>query len=238
MNSNFDLVVFDWDGTLMDSEAHIVACLAIALRDVGQPRTDPRALRQVIGLGLREAMMALLPEAPASTVQDAVEAYRRNFLTPHPTPSELFPGVVETLDTLRAGGLRLAVATGKSRRGLDKVLDDTALRSYFDATRCADETRSKPDPLMLRELLDELDVEAGRALMVGDTEFDLEMAAALDMPSIGVGYGVHDRACLLRHAPLTILEDIRELVDWLRQARPVPSDRAKNRFHNNQQVSA
>ncbi|MGF1547185.1 MAG: HAD-IA family hydrolase [Thiotrichales bacterium] len=215
MNLKFDLLVFDWDGTLMDSESHIVACLALALREVGLPPRDTRSLRQVIGLGLREAMLALLPEAPASTVQEAVDAYRRHFLSSQPTPSELFPGVLETLDTLRAAGFRMAVATGKSRRGLDKVLDETALHPYFEATRCADETRSKPDPLMLRELLDELAVDAGRALMIGDTEFDLAMAAAMAMPRIGVGYGVHERDRLLRHAPLAILEDIRELVAWL-----------------------
>ncbi len=216
MHKAFDVIVFDWDGTLMDSEAHIVECLALALEAVGREPGPASELRQVIGLGLGEAIAALLPGEGEAVREAAVRAYREHFLSPRPSPSELFPGVVETLDALSEHGYTLAIATGKSRRGLQKVLRETGLEGRFAATRCADETRSKPDPLMLHQLLAELDVPPGRALMVGDTEFDLLMARQAGVPGVGVSYGVHAAERLHAHRPLAILDDIRELPPWLR----------------------
>jgi phosphoglycolate phosphatase len=211
----FDLLIFDWDGTLMDSEAHIVACLEVAMREVGVVPRPANELKQVIGLGLYEALAALMPEEEAALHQQATEAYRRFFLSGDATPSELFPGVEVVLQQLLEEGFQLAVATGKSRRGLDKVMRQTQLASLFSLSRCADETFSKPHPQMLEEILTDLDVPAHRALMIGDTEFDLQMAANIGMPSLAVNYGVHSVERLQRHKPLTILDRFEELPEWL-----------------------
>jgi phosphoglycolate phosphatase len=211
----FDVLIFDWDGTLMDSEAHIVACLEVAMREVGVEPRPADELKQVIGLGLYEALAALMPEESATLHQQATEAYRRFFLSGDATPSELFPGVEAALQQLFEEGFQLAIATGKSRRGLDKVMRQTQLASLFSLSRCADETFSKPHPQMLEEILTNLDVSAHRALMVGDTEFDLQMAANIGMPSLGVNYGVHSVERLQRHKPLAILDQFGELPEWL-----------------------
>ena len=211
----FDVLIFDWDGTLMDSEAHIVACLEVAMREVGVEPRPADELKQVIGLGLYEALAALMPEESATLHQQATEAYRRFFLSGDATPSELFPGVEAALQQLFEEGFQLAIATGKSRRGLDKVMRQTQLASLFSLSRCADETFSKPHPQMLEEILTNLDVSAHRALMVGDTEFDLQMAANIGMPSLAVNYGVHSVERLKRHKPLAILDQFGELPEWL-----------------------
>jgi len=211
----FDVLIFDWDGTLMDSEAHIVACLEVAMREVGVEPRPADELKQVIGLGLYEALAALMPEESATLHQQATEAYRRFFLSGDATPSELFPGVEAALQQLFEEGFQLAIATGKSRRGLDKVMRQTQLASLFSLSRCADETFSKPHPQMLEEILTNLDVPAHRALMVGDTEFDLQMAANIGMPSLAVNYGVHSVERLKRHKPLAILDQFGELPEWL-----------------------
>ncbi len=211
----FDVLIFDWDGTLMDSEAHIVSCLAVAMREVGVEPHPADELKQVIGLGLYEALAALMPEEDASVHQQATEAYRRFFLSGDATPSELFPGVESTLQQLHREGFQLAVATGKSRRGLDKVMRQTQMESLFSITRCADESFSKPHPQMLEEILTDLDTAADRALMIGDTEFDLQMAANIGMPSLAVSYGVHDVERLLTHKPLAILDHMGDLPEWL-----------------------
>jgi phosphoglycolate phosphatase len=211
----FDVLIFDWDGTLMDSEAHIVACLEVAMREVGVAVRPPDELKQVIGLGLYEALAALMPEENASVHQQASEAFRRFFLAGDATPSELFPGVESTLQQLQREGFQLAVATGKSRRGLDKVLRQTQMESLFGITRCADETFSKPHPQMLEEILTDFDTLAHRALMIGDTDFDLQMAANIGMPSLAVSYGVHDIERLTPHKPLAILDRMEDLPKWL-----------------------
>jgi phosphoglycolate phosphatase len=214
----FDLLIFDWDGTLMDSETHIVACLEVAMREVGVEPRPADELKQVIGLGLYEALAALMPEKEAALHQQATEAYRRFFIYGDATPSELFPGVEVVLQQLLEEGFQLAIATGKSRRGLDKVMRQTQLASLFSLSRCADETFSKPHPQMLKEILTDLDVPAHRALMIGDTEFDLQMAANIGMPSLAVNYGVHSVERLQRHKPLTILDRFEELPGWLRRS--------------------
>lgn len=212
---HYDLLIFDWDGTLMDSEAHIVSSLAKSLDTVGAQELPGTALRQVIGLGLNEAMKQLLPDAGKETIEQAADAYRGHFFAKDSPSSSLFPGVVVVLESLAEAGFLLAVATGKSRRGLDKVLVETGLGDYFAVTRCASETFSKPHPLMLEEILVDLDTPASRAIMIGDTEFDLQMARNIQMPSIGVSYGVHEVEQLLPHEPMAILDSIRELLPWI-----------------------
>ncbi|RUM94774.1 MAG: HAD family hydrolase [Thiothrix sp.] len=211
----FDVLIFDWDGTLMDSEAHIITCLEVAMREVGVKPGPAEELKQVIGLGLFEALAALMPEEDAAVHQQATEAYRGFFLAGDATPSELFPGVESTLQQLHHEGFVLAVATGKSRRGLEKVMRQTQLDVLFSISRCADESFSKPHPKMLEEILTDLDTSAQRALMVGDTEFDLQMAANIGMPSLAVSYGVHDIERLQAHKPLAIIDHMEDLPEWL-----------------------
>ncbi len=215
MTRSFDLIVFDWDGTLMDSEARIVACIRAASADLGLEQCQTEAIRNIIGLGLREAIDTLYPGADEALHQGMVERYRYHFLTADPTPSELFAGAADTVRHLHETGYLLAVATGKSRKGLDKVLTETGLGMYFHSTRCADETFSKPHPQMLHEIMDELGVEAQMTLMIGDTEYDMQMAANARAAALAVSYGVHVPERLLKHEPLGCIDDISELRLWL-----------------------
>ena len=211
----YELLIFDWDGTLMDSEAHIVECLEKAMEVVALEPLPGAQLRQVIGLGLEEAISGIMPSASSAVQQQAVTAFREYFLSPHPIPSKLFPGVEEVLEKLSNQGYAMAVATGKSRRGLDKVLQQTGLGRYFPVSRCADETFSKPHPMMLEEILVDMDTAADRALMIGDTEFDLLMAANAGVPAVGMSYGVHAVERLQSASPLEILHQISDLPEWL-----------------------
>jgi len=211
----FELLVFDWDGTLMDSEARIVACLQGAIADLELPARDVAALRNIIGLGLAEAIETLFPGSDAATRQAVVERYRHHFLVADPTPSALFEGAAEVLHGLAAQGYLLAVATGKGRRGLDKVLAETGLGPLFHATRCADETFSKPHPQMLLELMEHLGADPQATLMIGDTEYDMEMARNARTHALAVSYGVHHPERLLRHQPLGCLDRIGDLPVWL-----------------------
>lgn len=215
----FKLVVLDWDGTLMDSADRIVSSVNAALEDMRMAPLPDGQIRNIIGLGLREAVEALLPGRPESLYERFIDHYREHFLVADPTPMPLFEGVPETLEHLLSAGYLLAVATGKSRRGLDRVLRDSGLHAYFVATRCADETRSKPHPQMLLELMSETGAAPEETLMVGDSVYDLEMALNAGVARIGVGYGVHGCPRLLPFAPLTCLNRISDLVDWLPAAR-------------------
>jgi len=208
------LIVFDWDGTLMDSEAHIVACMQAAIADLSLEARNDEQVKNIIGLGLHEAVAGLYPEADAILVRSIADAYRTHWLgSDH--QSTLFPGVEETLQLLKQEGFRMAVATGKGRSGLDKVLRETGLSPMFDATRCSDETRSKPHPLMLEQIMQELRFSPAQTLMIGDTEYDMEMASNAGAHAVAVAYGVHACPRLQRHAPLTCLDQITELGDWL-----------------------
>jgi len=218
----FELLVFDWDGTLMDSEARIVACLQGAIGDLGLPRKEVADLRNIIGLGLAEAIERLFPGSDAATRQALVERYRHHFLVADPTPSALFEGAREVLHDLAEQGYLLAVATGKGRRGLDKVLEETGLGPLFHATRCADETFSKPHPQMLLELMDHLGAAPQATLMIGDTEYDMEMARNARTHALAVSYGVHHPERLLKHGPLGCLHRIGELPEWLRENETAP----------------
>lgn len=214
MAKPFKLIVFDWDGTLMDSVAKITACLRAAALDCRLPDPGEAAARDIIGLGLREAFVALFPDADIGALDALTARYRQHYLHDDRTEMTLFAGVPAGLADLRARGYRLAIATGKARRGLDHVLKLTQTAEFFCATRCADEARSKPHPQMLQDLLRMTDTHAADALMIGDTCYDMEMAASAGVARLGVTYGVHPRPRLLPHAPLACVDDFHELCRW------------------------
>jgi len=213
---NYQLIVFDWDGTLMDSEAKIVSCMHAAIADMGfEPRTNDQ-VRNIIGLGFKEALTVLYPDKPEHYDQ-FVEQYRKYFLDENSQSSPLFSYVSELLELLDKHSYFMAVATGKGRKGLDKVLKETNLQHYFHVTRCADETFSKPNPQMLNEIMSFVGVEADQTLMVGDTEYDLNMANNAGCDAIGIAHGVHDVERLEQCNPIEILQDIKQLYYWVEQ---------------------
>ncbi len=216
MPKQFDLLVFDWDGTLMDSAATIVASIQAASRDIGVDEPSEEAARHIIGLGLNEAIAALFPELGQPDYARLAERYRYHFMG-QDAEIPLFAGARETIRELHEAGFLLAVATGKGRRGLDRVLDNTGLRPWFHATRCADESFSKPHPHMLLELMERLGASADKTLMIGDTSHDLQMAANAGVPSVGVSYGAHPREGLLGFSPLACADSFSELRQWLRE---------------------
>ncbi|WP_046079731.1 HAD family hydrolase [Halomonas sp. HG01] len=212
----YRLMIFDWDGTLMDSLARIVACMQAASRDVGWGELSEEAVRDIIGLGLPEAIAKLCPGIGPEQAEALRQRYAYHFVEGDVTPMAFYPGVVEGLARLRADdGSRLAVATGKSRRGLDRIFRESDCGHWFHASRTADETLSKPHPRMLQELLDELGVPVEEAVMVGDTEYDLEMARALGMDRVAVTYGVHAPERLAASRPVYTAEAFPALIDWL-----------------------
>jgi phosphoglycolate phosphatase len=213
MQKPFELLVFDWDGTLMDSEAHIVTSMQRAMMDAQLPEMAREKIRDIIGLGLREAIHRLLPNESDELHLRLVDRYRYHFFADD--PCEPFEGAESVLRQLSAQGYLMAVATGKGRHGLDRVLKSTGFGEYFIETRCADETCSKPDPQMLQEIMTVTGVNPDQTLMIGDTEYDLEMANAARTASLGVDYGVHSRERLLSCAPLGCLSSISELPEWL-----------------------
>lgn len=212
MSGRYDLVIFDWDGTVMDSTARIVECMHRAGADLALPVLDDEAVRGIIGLGLPEAIRALYPDVDDHGVGRMRDCYARHFVAAEREPSPLYPGALETLAALRDGGLRLAVATGKSRKGLDRVWTGSDLGHWFHASRCADESVSKPAPAMVEELLAELAVRPERAVVVGDTAFDLEMALAAGVDRIGVSYGAHPVERLSPFQPLAVIDALPELL--------------------------
>lgn len=213
--SQYRVVIFDWDGTLVDSLDHITASLAVAAEVCGLPQRSNHELRDIIGLGLVEALQKLYPGITTEKMARLRLAYGEHFFSAAASPHSLYKGIAEVLQALSAVRPVLAVATGKSRKGLDRALLTTGLGGHFKLTRCADETQSKPDPQMLREIMSELGVEASEALMIGDTVYDLEMAARIGMPSVGVTWGVHDAAALAVHNPVQIVDEVSELGAFL-----------------------
>lgn len=212
----YRLVIFDWDGTLMDSEARIVACMQAAARDVGWAALSREAVRDIIGLGLPEAIARLCPGIDAEQSEALRGRYSHHFVAADQSPMAFFPGVETGVARLREQvDVRLAVATGKSRRGLNRVFAANGSGEWFHASRTADETRSKPHPLMLEELLAETGIDVRDALMVGDTEYDLEMARAIGMDRAAVTYGVHARERLAVSAPAFTADAFPDLIDWL-----------------------
>jgi phosphoglycolate phosphatase len=210
----FDLLVFDWDGTLMDSAACIAGSLQSACEDLGYPVPSDRDARYIIGLNMSDAMAHVLPEVPASEYPRIAERYRHHFLRGD-ADTALFAGVAEMLRELRANGYRLAIATGKSRRGLDRALEATGVAAHFEATRCADEGHTKPDPGMLHCLLDTTGVGAEHALMIGDTTHDMAMAQAAGVARLAVTHGAHEMDELLRYEPLACVRDCAEMRAWI-----------------------
>ena len=210
----FDLVVFDWDGTLYDSTALITRCIQAACVDVGVPMPSNEQASYVIGMGLIDALQHAAPGLPRERYPELGARYRHHY-TARQHEVMFFDGTLAMLEALKTRGHLLAVATGKSRRGLDDALGTSALRGIFDATRTADETASKPDPRMLHELMNDLQIAPERTLMIGDTTHDLQLAANAGVASVGVSYGAHDHSAFAALAPLRIAHSMRELHDWL-----------------------
>lgn len=208
-------LIFDWDGTLADSIDNIVVAMQRAALDVDLPVRTPRQVRDIIGLALPEAVAVLYPDSEASYIQLIAEAYTDNYLTLEQQPSALFEGVYGALDALRSTGFHLAVATGKTRRGLDRMLATHGLQDYFDVTRCADETAGKPHPRMLEEILCELDVAAAQACMIGDSEFDIIMGHNAGVRPVAVTYGAMTEQQLLRCRPVHCVDTFEEFHGWV-----------------------
>ncbi len=212
----FDLIAFDWDGTLYDSTAIIVRCIQDAVRDVGGTVPSDQQAAWVIGMSLSQALAHAAPDVPPEKYNELGNRYRYHYLK-HQDDLSLFEGVMPMLQELRERGHLLAVATGKSRRGLDELLHTDALRGVFDASRTADETAGKPHPLMLQELMAEFGVPPERTLMIGDTTHDLQMALSAGCASVGVSYGAHEPASFEPLHPLFVAHNVRELHDGLVQ---------------------
>ena len=210
----FDLIVFDWDGTLMDSTSAIVKCIQAAARDLGLPIPRDDDASHVIGLGLHEAMQAVMPNIDPSFYPKMVERYRIHYLSKH-HELVLFEGVRDMLNEMSQAGYFLAVATGKSRVGLNRALNAVGLLSLFDATRCADETFSKPHPAMLQELTRELGQDLKRTVMIGDTTHDLLMASNAGAAGVAVQYGAHPVDQLHACKPMYSAATVGQLHQWL-----------------------
>ncbi len=215
MGKRYDLIVFDWDGTVMDSTTMIAGSIQAACRDLGLAVPGDEAARHVIGLGLSQALRYAVPDAPESMYEPLVARYRHHFMAQDQS-IPLFNGARETIAELHGAGYWLGVATGKSRMGLDRVLESTGLKKYFHATRTADRTLSKPNPAMLFELMDELSVSAERALMIGDTTHDVQMAQNAGVDVVAVGHGAHPPEQLQELNPLALVKDFAELSAWLK----------------------
>lgn len=213
---DYQLLIFDWDGTLVDSISRIVAAMHMAADSCALPRLDDATVKGIIGLALPEATRVLYPELDdAACAERFARRYSESYLTLETEPSALFPGVAEGLEAFRAQGYRLAVATGKSRHGLARVLEGRGWSDYFDITRCADETASKPHPLMLHEILAHFALAPEQALMVGDSCFDLQMAHNAGMESVAVGYGAQSLEILREQRPRLAIERFEQLAAWL-----------------------
>ena len=210
----FDLIAFDWDGTLFDSTMLIVRCIQAAARDIGVAPPSDAAAAYVIGLGLHDALQHAVPGLPPERYPELGLRYRHHYWASQ-DELVLFPGTLEMLQALKARHHLLTVATGKNRRGLNDALAHSQLHAMFDATRTADETASKPNPLMLQELMAEFGTAPERTLMIGDTTHDLQMAVNAGTPRVAVSYGAHEREAFGEHGPLFVAHSTAELHAWL-----------------------
>ena len=214
MTKRFELLVFDWDGTLFDSTGAIVRSIQASCRDVGLREPSDAQASHVIGLGLSEALRYAVPALTEQQLPLLVERYRYHYLS-FDQEIQLFSGAVEMVERLFAQGFQLAVATGKSRKGLDRAFANSGLGRFFSASRCADECFSKPHPQMLEELMEEFSVAKEKTLMIGDTTHDMQMAANAGVAGLAVSYGAHSAEVLNDLNPLGCLQDVRELDQWL-----------------------
>lgn len=216
----YRLVIFDWDGTLMNSEARIVDALQLAAKECGLPVLSAHESKQIIGLALDKAVLTLYPELAQDSARLVAmcEAYTQNFLEQSSVEMQPFDGAEALLFNLRQRGVKLAIATGKSRKGLNQVLLECGFGVYFDITRTPVESASKPDPMMLLQILEALAIPVEEAVMVGDTTFDMEMAQNCGMDRIALSHGVHQMALLAAYQPVAQLDSLHELNDWLSQA--------------------
>lgn len=220
----FPLVIFDWDGTLMDSVPKIVSCMQKMAKAANLPIPAESAVRDIIGLSLWVALERLFDCHEELEQQKLIAIYREFYLHTDGTPSPLFPNVVEVLSELSGSGLQLAVATGKARQGLERAWRETNTGEFFLASRCADEANSKPHPQMLNEILLQTGYRPDQAIMIGDSRYDLRMANAANMPSLGVSWGVHDHATLSLESPLDVITNIADLPRVLRQLEAMPAE--------------
>jgi phosphoglycolate phosphatase len=214
MVRKFDLLVFDWDGTLFDSTASIIRSIQAACRDLGLEEPSDRQAGHVIGLGLSEALSYVAPDLADERLPLLIDRYRHHYLSSD-QDIRLFDGVADMIEDLHASGYCLAVATGKSRKGLDRALASSGLGRFFFSSRCADECFSKPHPQMLAELMSEFGVEEARTLMIGDTTHDLQMAINAQVPGLAVSYGAHSSESLQSLNPLGCLGSVEGLRQWL-----------------------
>lgn len=213
----YQLVIFDWDGTLMNSEGRIVDAIKMAARECGLPVLADDVNKHIIGLSLDKAILGLYPDLDEAQVVRMAEAYTKSFLEDSAVNMVPFDGAEALLLNLKQQGLKLAIATGKSRKGLNQVLQDCGFGPYFDMTRTPVESASKPDPLMLQQILDELQVSVEHAVMIGDTTFDMEMAQNIGMDRVALSHGVHQMELLAEFAPVAQLDDLQQLNAWLMQ---------------------
>ena len=217
MANKYSLLIFDWDGTLADSAAMIVGAMQRAITALSLPPREDQQIRELIGLGLNEALGQLYPEMELPHLRGLLDSYRAQWLAEGAGEAPLFSGALDAVKNLYGDGHRIAIATGKSRAGLRRSLrHHAALQVMLSSSRCADETASKPNPLMLSELLEEEGLQPADALMIGDTEYDMEMARAIGMPCVGVTCGVHDAGRLRRSGAQVLIEGVDGLPAWLR----------------------
>lgn len=211
----YDLVIFDWDGTLVNSLQRIVDCMHLSAQDLQLPKLTDAEAQDIIGLGLGEAILTLYPQLDEEQLSAFKARYAHHYTQADAIPSSFYPGVPALMDALKDANVLLSVATGKSRRGLNRVMGALEVEPYFVSSRCADETASKPDPLMINELLAQHNLQPHQAVVVGDTEFDMGMAENAGVARIGVSWGAHARERLERYQPIAVVDSVSELQNLL-----------------------
>jgi phosphoglycolate phosphatase len=221
MDRRFDLIVFDWDGTLMDSTPHIAQSFLRACADLDLPPPTLEQANWIIGMGLAPALELVLPDLPAADYPRLSAAYRRHFLA-EDAALPLFPGTADLVTALADSGHLLAVATGKTRQGLERAFDQSGLRPHFHASCCADESFAKPNPAMLMDVMTRTGVDRRRTLMIGDTTHDLQLAANAGVSAVGVTYGAHPQAALAQQPALALVASTLELRRWLEDTGQLP----------------
>ena len=212
---SYKIIIFDWDGTVMDSVSKIVVCMQAAFSDACLTIPSPEAIRDIIGLGLSDAIFQLHPDIHKKHLDMIADRYSHHYVHQDNTAAPLFPEAAKTLDDLRQNGYELAIATGKSRKGLDRVLSELEMQDLFTFTRCADETNPKPHPAMVEEILKESGLRSNQAVVVGDTEHDMAMAKSALVDRIAVSYGAHHIDRLKAYDPVLLIDSLDEILPWL-----------------------